>query len=29
MDEPIVMPFGLWAQTGPSNHELDGGPYPP
>ena len=24
--EPIVMPFGLWAQTEPRNHELDGGP---
>jgi len=22
--EPIVMPFGLWAQTGPRSHELDG-----
>jgi len=22
--EPIVMPFGLWARTGPKNHELDG-----
>ena len=22
----IVMPFGLWARTGPSNHELYGGP---
>jgi len=22
--EPIVMPFGLWARTGPRNHELDG-----
>jgi len=22
---PIVMLFGLWAQTGPRNHELDGG----
>jgi len=28
MAEPIVMPFGLWAQNGPRNHELDGGPYP-
>jgi len=22
--EPIVMPFGLWARTGPRSHELDG-----
>jgi len=22
------MPFGLWARTGPRNHELDGGPDP-
>jgi len=22
--EPIVMPFGLWAQTRPRSHELDG-----
>ena len=22
--EPIVMPFGLWAGTGPRNHKLDG-----
>jgi len=22
--EPIVMPFGPWAWTGPRNHELDG-----
>jgi len=21
--KPIVMPFGLWAQNGPWNHELD------
>jgi len=27
--EPIVMPFGLWAQNGPRNHELDGVPDPP
>jgi len=27
--EPIVMPFGFWARTGPRNHELDGGPDPP
>jgi len=24
MAEPIVMPFRLWARTGPRNHELDG-----
>jgi len=24
MAEPIVMPFKLWARTGPWNHELDG-----
>jgi len=28
MAEPIVMPFGLWAQTGPRNHELDGDQIP-
>ena len=22
--EPIVILFGLWAQNGPRNHELDG-----
>ena len=27
--EPIVMPFGLWAQNGPRNHELDGVQIPP
>jgi len=27
--ELIVMPRGLWAWTGPRNHELDGGSYPP
>jgi len=26
--EPIVMPFELWAQTRPRNHELDGDPDP-
>ena len=26
MAEPIEMPFGLWAQMGPRNHGLDGGP---
>ena len=24
--EPIEMPFGFWAPTGPRNHVLDGGP---
>jgi len=24
--EQIKMPFGLWALTGPRNHELDGDP---
>jgi len=27
--EPIEMPFGLWAQTGPRNHVLDGVHIPP
>jgi len=27
--EAIEMPFGLWAQTGPRNHVLDGGLDPP
>jgi len=26
MTEPIEMPFGLWAWTGPRNHVLDGNP---
>ena len=26
---PIKMPFGTWAQVGPCNHVLDGGPDPP
>jgi len=26
--EWILMPFGLWAWTGPRNHELNGGPDP-
>ena len=25
-DEPIEMPFGLWARMGRRNHVLDGGP---
>ena len=29
MAELIMMLFGLWARTGPRNHELDGGPDPP
>jgi len=27
--EPIEMPFGLWAWTGPRHHVLHGGPGPP
>jgi len=27
--EPVQMPFGLWAQTGPRNRVLDAGPDPP
>ena len=27
--EPIVMEFGLWAQSASMNHEKDGGPHPP
>jgi len=27
--EPIQMPFGLWVQMVPRNHNLDGGPDPP
>jgi len=27
--EPIVMPFGLWAQTRQRNHKLDGDPDAP
>ena len=27
-DEPIVMLFGLWARTGPKNHEFDGAQIP-
>jgi len=26
MAEPIEMPFWIWAQVGPRNHVLDGGP---
>jgi len=29
MAEPIVMPFGVWALTGPVNHDLDDGPDSP
>ena len=29
MAELMVITFGLWAQTGPRNHVLDGGPDPP
>jgi len=29
MAETMVMPFGLWAETGPRNHKLGGGPVPP
>jgi len=29
MAELMVMLFGLWAQTGPRNHKLDGGADPP
>jgi len=29
MAEPTVMLFGLWARTGPRNHELDEGSDPP
>ena len=25
----IEMAFGVWGAVGPSNHVLDGGPYPP
>jgi len=28
MAEPIEMPFGLWAQVGPRNRVLHGGPDP-
>jgi len=27
-DEPIEMPFGLWARTGPGNRKLGGSPDP-
>ena len=29
MDQPIEMPFGLWAGMGLRNQVLDGGPDPP
>jgi len=29
MAETMVMPFRLWAETGPRNHKLGGGPVPP
>jgi len=27
--DPVVMPFGLWAQTGSKNHKFDGVQIPP